>query len=119
MFEPGYRPFAGAPTALQVDVTLAGGVATVRLRGELDVCTGPRVLDVADVVSLVPGLWLLEVDGSELSFVDGAGLGALLAALDCVHQAGLQGRLTERSPALQLVLGLVNVGARLSDHALN
>jgi len=118
-FELGYRPFAAAPTGLQVDVTLVGGVATVRLSGELDVCTGRRLLDVADVVSGLPGLWLLEIDAGELSFVDGAGVSALLTALDSAHVAGLRARLTGRSSALRHVLGLVNVGARLSDHALN
>ena len=68
-----------------VDVIQTNDRAVVRLTGELDVATAPRVREEIDRL-IEHGVWTVIVDLSSLSFIDSSGM------------AVLQGRSLEKTP---------------------
>jgi anti-anti-sigma factor len=89
------------PFKLTTLVEAAGPV--VHVIGEVDVATAPALLH--ELLALTDrGFSDLIVDLSQLTFIDAAGLGALVVAMRGIHQAG--GDLTLRSPPplAQLIL---------------
>src|SRR4051794_25936879 len=78
-----------------VEVIQSDDWAVLRLTGELDVATAPRVRARIDTLA-ADGVWTVGVDMSSLSFVDSSGLAALIAAWKKLRAGG--GELTLQSP---------------------
>ena len=99
-----------APFTLTTIVEAAGPV--LHVTGEVDVVTAPALLH-ALLALTDQGFSDLIVDLSALTFIDAAGLGALVVALRGVRQAG--GDLTLRSPpaVARFILELTGVGQLL------
>jgi anti-sigma B factor antagonist len=77
---------------------------SVRAPGELDTASAGRLL--ADVAQLVSRCREVVVDLSAVTFVDGAGVDALLAARRAVEAAGGSFRLSSPRPSVRYVLAL-------------
>ena len=94
------------PFGLSTVIEAAGPV--LHVAGDVDVETAPALLRA--LVALTDrGFSNLIIDLSDLTFIDAAGLGALVVALRGVHEAG--GQLTVRSPppVARLILELSGV----------
>ncbi|MGK5681060.1 STAS domain-containing protein [Actinoplanes sp. URMC 104] len=82
-----------------------GGVATVALRGEVDVLTVDRVRSVmADALAGRPREIL--VDLTDLDFIDSTGLGALIFGFQRARDAGIRFRLANPTPTVRQILVL-------------
>ena len=80
---------------LQVIVSSVDSQHEIRLLGELDMSTAPRLRD--ELVRLTSdGARLVTLDLSDLAFIDSTGLSVLITALKRLRQQG--GDLTLRSP---------------------
>jgi len=101
----------GVP-ALRTTVTRSGRRVVVRATGELDLATAPA-LRRAIAGAGSPGPVELVVDLSGVSFVDAAGLGALLDGSEAVRRGGGDLCLTSPSPMLRRMLRLLDLEARL------
>jgi anti-sigma B factor antagonist len=96
-----YPPFT-------VSTTRTNGLATVRVRGELDMATEAEFLSGL-MAALATGPAAVVLDLSELSFVDVIGVRALLTACDsCVNQ-GKQVSVTGAAPRIRRVFALCGV----------
>ena len=62
---------------LDIDTTIEGDVAVVHLRGELDVGSAPALRTTLQQLS--GDVRRVDIDASELEFVDSTGLGLLVA----------------------------------------
>ena len=94
MSDPGQTP---APAA-DFDVTAesADGVATVSVRGEVDVYTAPQLRErLYSVVG--DGATRVVLDLSAMTFIDSTGLGVVVGALKRLRESG--GDLVLRSPS--------------------
>jgi anti-sigma B factor antagonist len=81
------------------------GIATVALRGEIDVLTVDQVR-VALIGALAAHPHELVVDLSDLTFIDSTGLGALIAGFQRARDAGVSFRLAHPTPAVRQILVL-------------
>lgn len=105
---------------LTVRVVRTGEQALLLLTGELDVST-VELLDAVVGPLLAgtdPAVRQVLVDCAELSFVDVAGLGALLAARQTLRQRSGALLLRSASPALRRVLSLAGLEGLLADDPL-
>ena len=98
--EVGFGEFA-------VDVIQTNDRAVVRLTGELDVATAPRVREEIDRL-IEHGVWTVIVDLSSLSFIDSSGMAVFIAALKKLRAGG--GELTLQSPNLNAMKVLAITG---------
>jgi anti-sigma B factor antagonist len=80
-------------------------IATVALRGEIDVLTVDRVR-VALIGALAAHPHELVVDLTDLTFIDSTGLGALIAGFQRARDAGVSFRLAHPTPAVRQILVL-------------
>lgn len=93
---------------LHLDTQVEGRTATLRAAGELDIATSGWLLAAAeqlcntDVTTIV-------VDGIGLSFVDSAGLRALVVAHDRASTQGIDLRVSPASDALGKVLAMTGL----------
>ena len=101
----------GVP-ALRTSVTRSGRRVVVRAAGELDLATAP-LLRRAIVSAGSPGPLDVVVDLSGVTFVDAAGLGALLDGSEAVRKGGGDLCLSSPSPMLRRMLRLLELEARL------
>ena len=85
---PGFVDFA-------VSVMAVDGVATVRVIGELDCHTAPR-LRAALVALVADGVRQVTLDVSETSFIDSTGLSVLVGGLKRLREHG--GEMVVKSP---------------------
>ena len=72
----------------QVEIEERAGRLVLRLRGELDIDTAPKLLAAVQEV-LTPGRAVV-VDLAELTFVDSSGLGVLVTVWRRAQQVGAQ-----------------------------
>ena len=99
----------GVP-ALRTTVTRTGRRVVVRAAGELDLATAPvRRRAISDARGPVD----VAVDLSGVTFVDAAGLSALLEGAKAVRSRGGELCLTSPSPMLRRMLRLLDLEARL------
>ncbi|MFK4148418.1 STAS domain-containing protein [Streptomyces sp. NPDC004065] len=106
------------PCAPHLSITLTPGPRphhglVCRLRGELDLATGPAVQAALDFC-LEAGSGVT-VDASGLSFVDAAGLRALVHAQERAERRGRRLSITPVSDALRTVVSLTSHTHRLSQ----
>ena len=93
-----------------VDVRLTGGLAVLRIEGDLDLSTGDQLLNAVEQ-AVEQGCTVVAVDLSRVPFMDCAALGTLVRA---VHRLGeVSGRLqvTAASPQVVRLLELTGTGA--------
>lgn len=84
----------------------------VELKGELDIDSSSRLTaELEEAMDLTPDR--LEIDASDLTFVDSAGLYALLVASDKAETRGTTFRVTAVSPLVRRVIELGGLGAVL------
>ena len=107
--EPGVPP----PGSLRADAHRAGGQVVVRLRGELDVYSAPTLRRTLADINVRDGV-KVALDVAELTFMDAAGLGALLAARRDVLARGGDMVLHAPSPAVSRVLRITGVANRFT-----
>lgn len=93
---------------LRLSHRVDGGVAVVRLSGEVDVYTAPLLRDY--LVELVDaGHCHLVMDLAELVFLDSSGLAVLAGAWRRIRQGSGTLALAEASPRLQNILHLTRL----------
>ena len=93
--------------------------ATMAVSGELDAAAADRLRAVVGAISDVPGIVNIEIDGRDVTFVDPAGLRALLLTRVDAQLAGVSWNLASSSTALRRLLDLAGVPEALADPALN
>jgi anti-sigma B factor antagonist len=84
-----------SPAPIDIDTAVDADRAVVTVRGELDLLSAPTLTEHLE--GLDPGVTTLELDLSDLSFVDSSGLNALLAARRRLDEAGGELRVTKAS----------------------
>ena len=90
------------------------GTVTVELEGELDLHGSPG-LAAAIRDALVHRPTTIDIDAARLTFIDSAGLTALLTALCEADAAGVVLRIVKWSPAVEQILTMTGAGAALCD----
>jgi anti-anti-sigma factor len=105
---------AERPVVLTVESRVNDGRAVVSLTGELDL-DGVDVL-YAEVRALVDGrtCHTIEIDAAALTFVDSAGLHAILSAQAAAQFAEIGFRVVSLSPQLTRVVELTGLAAVLA-----
>lgn len=97
---------------LTLSATRSNDGVSILLRGELDMAATERFLAfVRD--TLVDGLHWVEIDGSELTFMDSSGVTALLTAKREVEEAGIRFRVGATVPAVRRLLEIAGVTEEL------
>ena len=79
--------------SLSFRITTEHGRVALAFAGEIDLCTGPRVVELLDDLGATP----LEVDLGGVTFLDCSGLGYLEQACAMIRQRG--GRVRVRNPS--------------------
>jgi anti-anti-sigma factor len=97
----------GAPLGL--DVHIGDRTATVRLSGELDLFSSEALRTQLDELSATDDVDRIEIDASSVSFVDSAGLHALVQARNEGQAAGIAIRVGAMSDAVQQILDITNL----------
>jgi anti-anti-sigma factor len=123
--QDGFRSWPNLHSGCVDGDALSGPVLEVQLdradrritaRGELD-CAGARVL--ADVVDALIGLDIGDsiIDLAEVSFLDAAGIGALVAFANLLAARDAKLTLTGARPRLQRLFNIVGLASMLEDEA--
>jgi len=92
------------------------GDVVVQLIGELDLGTVPILVDALDGL-IDGGPVAIELDMSELTFIDSSGVGAYVTAFRRARAKGSRLRLGERSAPVERVLQLSGVEDALAREA--
>lgn len=98
---------------MQSDVSRHPHAVVVRLAGELDAHTAPRLRSLL-AEQLLAGPGNLVLDLADLVFIDSAGLASLIAADKGTRRAGMRLVLAAPRPAVRKVLSLTGIDAVLS-----
>ena len=77
-----------SPTSA-LTLVVRGATATMAVSGELDAAATERLRAVVGAISDVPGIVNIEIDGRDITFVDPAGLRALLLTRVDAQLAGV------------------------------
>ena len=96
---------------LRIRVCDGNDVHIVTLRGELDVFSGDAVFEV---LTEIAGSTVI-VDLSELTFIDAAGLGAIIAAKNEIERGGNKLELGGASGMVRRVFEVEDLGYLLAD----
>lgn len=84
-------------TLLEIETTVAAGWADVRVNGEIDLATAPKLREELVALSAA-GIHDVRVDLSRATFMDSTALAVLLAALRRCQHAGGRLLLVDPSP---------------------
>ena len=95
-----------------VEVTRRGAVATVAIRGELDIFTEPEVLAV--LAGLEPGYEKLVIDLSECAFFASSGISMLLDLNTRGAREGFQLVVIKAPPEVQRIFDLTSLDKTLT-----
>ena len=93
---------------LGIEVEVAGGHATARVRGEVDIATAGRLRDALDDLIREAHPTVI-VDVADVSFMDSSGVGVLVAAARRAGREHVQLVLCQPQPAVDLVLRTLQV----------
>lgn len=93
---------------LHLNTTVEGGTATLKASGELDIYTSSRLLALTEQLC-TRDVDEIVVDADHLSFVDSAGLRALVLAHDRAMGQGIDLRVGAASDALDKVLAMTGL----------
>lgn len=99
------QPFEDPDVVFGIDNSLEGFMAVLTVRGELDASSAPELGRHIDA-AIDRGHLFVALDLSHITFVDGAGLGAIGRRADRLAQSG--GALTIRAPS-KFVLRLLDI----------
>jgi anti-sigma B factor antagonist len=105
--------FAATPVKILSDITPLQ--TTVHVRGEIDMATAPQFRQELEH-HLSHGPSDLRIDLSGVSFMDSAGLHALLIATRTAHLIGAQIALVATSPQVDRLLAVVDVQLPAARH---
>jgi anti-anti-sigma factor len=108
---PADRSWRAEEGGVVVDAATNDDRTTVRLVGEIDLATKPEVLGALDTAvarSRLDG-HVVEVDLSEVSFIDATGVGCLVRALGALRQFDGGLVLTGARPNVRRVLELLDL----------
>jgi anti-sigma B factor antagonist len=107
-------PFGGQPlyadelNALEIVVAVDGEVARVAISGELDGSSAPRLITtVHDIVS--PVLRAIELDCAAVTFLDSAGVRALIVSRNEATHNGIDLVLVHPSPPVSRVIEMTGL----------
>ena len=113
------RPDGHGEPGFAVTLVVRGSTATIALIGELDAAATERLRAFIGAISDVPGLVNIEIEGRDITFVDPAGLRALLLTRVDAQLAGVSWNLASSSRALRRLLDLAGALEVLADPAVN
>jgi anti-anti-sigma factor len=99
----------GGRVVLSISSRRRGSHATIEIEGELDMQGTARLKDELRKV-LTDGIDVVEIDASQVRFVDSAGLTALLAAQAAAAEAGAAFRVAGASAQFARVVNLAGLG---------
>ena len=97
---------------LAVDSVVEGRVASVRLTGELDVRTVGALVKAYEPL-FAGDLEAIEIDGADLTFIDSAGIRAIVVGLVRATEAGISYQVTEASHPFERVLAITGLSEAL------
>lgn len=89
---------------IRIDTVSNPPQAVVLIRGEIDAATGPVL--AATIDDLPAAVTMVELDVTEVTFIDSTGLGVIAALINRLQPVG--GRITIRNPS-EMVVRLLNV----------
>src|SRR4051794_26857132 len=101
--------FTMTSLAFPIETLHRDGAAILRPAGELDLCTRDALVAACRRATRRRPRRLL-IDGSQIAFVDVAGLRALLECRRVARSAGARFALVQPSPALRRAIALVRLG---------
>ena len=84
---------------IRIDTVSNPPHAVVLIRGEIDAATGPQLRTTID--ELPPTVTMVELDLTEVTFVDSTGLGVIAGLVNRLQPVG--GRITVRNPSSMVV----------------
>ncbi len=113
------RPDGPGEHGFSLTLVVRGATATMTVSGELDAAATGRLRAVIGAISDVPGIVNIEIDGRDITFVDPAGLRALLLTQVDAQLAGVSWNLAASSTALRRLLDLARAPEMSADPALN
>ena len=113
------RPDGHGEHGFSLTLVVRGATATMAVSGELDAAATERLRAVIGAISDVPGIVNIEIDGRDITFVDPAGLRALLLTRVDAQLAGVSWNLVSSSTALRRLLDLAGAPEMSADPALN
>ena len=91
-------------------------MATLRIDGELTIYRAAELCDaLKTVMAGVPGGHELEVDLSDVTEMDSAGVQLLVAAKKTARASGRELHVTGRSPAVEEVFGTLRLAGHFAD----
>lgn len=111
--EPG--PDRDSPEILTTAIERVGGQARIRLIGELDLSGAGQVTRAMAGLATEPGLESVEVDLTELTFIDSSGLNVLLTSRTDLHAAGVRFHISAASTTVRHILHLGGLDELLRD----
>jgi anti-sigma B factor antagonist len=104
------------PFGLDIAIELWNDTPVIRLAGDLDIATSPRL--IAAVRELVAnGHGQIELDCSQIEFVDSAGVRALIVSRNETSRRGIRFDLMATSRAMSRVLDMTGLSALLVTSA--
>jgi anti-sigma B factor antagonist len=99
----------GPPGQLQIDTSSTGEKVIVRARGQLDAYSAPALRRVLGEIHEGRSDITIVLDLSQLTFVDAAGIGALLGAKRAIVAGGGRLILESPSPAIARVFHITRI----------
>ncbi len=94
---------------MQIQTERQGTVGIIRLAGELDLDAHPALTEATRSLLDPDPVQRIDIDASKLTFVDSAGLVALLTLRTTAKRHGIETRLLAASPHLSRVLDLTGL----------
>jgi anti-sigma B factor antagonist len=92
--------------------TTPAGAGVVRVAGELDLASAPRLTEALSALAADP----VVVDLSACTFLDSAGMGALLASARALSESGRSLRVVAADPRILRVLEITAVDTLIAVH---
>ena len=97
------------PLHIATMISLPPGTARVLVTGEVDLATAPELRETLLRVLHTQGPAVLDIDLAEVTFLDCAGIGALVAVNNAAAHAGCQVRVCHPQPIVRRVLELTGL----------
>ena len=104
---------------MALTLVVRGATVTMAVSGELDAAATERLRALVGAISDVPGIVNIEIEGRDITFVDPAGLRALLLTRVDAQLAGVSWNLASTSTRLRRLLDLAGAPEVLADPAVN
>jgi len=96
---------------LTMDLVADGPLATIRLAGEIDLAAAPDLTAFGVLAASSAVVESIVIDMSDVSFIDCAGVGALVSVLHAARERSIDLRLHGIGPAVGRMLDLTGLKA--------